>query len=146
VLANDRGPNNLNARRVMAVDTTGTEGTVAVTPDGSSVSYTPDGQFEHLGIGEQATDSFTYTLQLGRGGGGPTDTATVTVTVAGANDVPTIEDARFTIPENQAAQALGVVTAADVDTNDVLNFAITSGNNAGLFSINAFTGELSTTG
>jgi VCBS repeat-containing protein len=143
VLANDGGPDNLNARRVVAVDTTGTEGAVVIASDGGSVTYAPDGQFERLGAGEQATDSFTYTLQLGRGA---KDTATVTVTVTGVNDAPEVEDASFTIPENQAAQAIGIVTATDVDANDILSFAITTGNNAGLFAINPSTGEVSTTG
>jgi uncharacterized delta-60 repeat protein len=42
--------------------------------------YDPDGQFEDLNEGEQATDTFTYTLSDGN----LTDSATVTITILGA--------------------------------------------------------------
>jgi uncharacterized delta-60 repeat protein len=42
--------------------------------------YDPNGQFEDLNEGEQATDTFTYTLSDGK----LTDSATVTITILGA--------------------------------------------------------------
>jgi uncharacterized protein YegL len=47
-----------------------------------SFSYDPNGQFDSLGAGLLATDSFDYSIEDGNGG---TDTATVTVTVVGVN-------------------------------------------------------------
>jgi VCBS repeat-containing protein len=61
------------------VQTTGTLGTVLLNQDGS-FTYDPNGQFEDLGVGETATDSFTYRVSDGNGG---TDSATVTVTITG---------------------------------------------------------------
>jgi VCBS repeat-containing protein len=48
-------------------------------------SYNPNGQFESLGTGTIATDSFTYTISDDNGG---TSSATVTVTITGVNDAP----------------------------------------------------------
>ncbi|MDP5221091.1 cadherin-like domain-containing protein, partial [Ruegeria sp. 2205SS24-7] len=67
---------------VSALDTTGTLGLVTDNGDGT-FDYDPNGAFENLGVGESATDSFSYTVSDGQGG---TDTATVTLTVNGAND------------------------------------------------------------
>jgi VCBS repeat-containing protein len=47
-------------------------------------TYTPNGAFDGLDTGEQAKDSFTYTISDGHGG---SDTATVTLTIAGVTDV-----------------------------------------------------------
>jgi VCBS repeat-containing protein len=44
--------------------------------------YDPNGQFEHLAVGESDTDSFTYTIDDGFGG---TDEATATITINGFN-------------------------------------------------------------
>ena len=52
----------------------------------TSVTYSPDGQFEFLAVGETTTDTFDYTISDGNGG---TDSATVTVTITGENDAPT---------------------------------------------------------
>ena len=56
-------------------------------PDGS-VLYDPNGAFDGLNVGQQATDTFTYTVSDGFGG---TDTATVTVTIDGLNMPPAID-------------------------------------------------------
>ena len=50
-------------------------------------AYNPKAQFESLGTGQAATDTFTYRINDGNSG---TDTATVTITVAGINDSPSI--------------------------------------------------------
>ena len=67
-----------------SINTTGTVGSVTNHHNGT-FSYNPNGQFEHLGVGETATDTFTYTVHDGHGG---MDTATVTVTIHGQNDAP----------------------------------------------------------
>ncbi|MEZ6046211.1 MAG: proprotein convertase P-domain-containing protein [Planctomycetaceae bacterium] len=48
-----------------------------------SIEYDPNGQFEYLGVGQQATDTFTYTIADENGN---TSTSTVTVTINGAYD------------------------------------------------------------
>ncbi|PWR04450.1 hypothetical protein DKT77_00335, partial [Meridianimarinicoccus roseus] len=82
-LNNDTDP-NADPLAVSGVDTTGTLGLVTDNGDGT-FGYDPNGAFEALAAGEQATDSFTYTVDDGQGG---SDTATVTVAITGQNDAP----------------------------------------------------------
>jgi VCBS repeat-containing protein len=80
LLGNDIDPDSgVNGRRIVAVDTSETEGTVSLT--NSSLTYSAAGI--DLAPGETLTDSFTYTVNDGYGS---TDTATVTVTVTGGED------------------------------------------------------------
>ena len=99
--------------------------------------YDPNGQFDHLGHGDQQTDTFYYTITDGKG---LTDTATVTVTLTGPNTAPTIDPTQgfaFLIPEHSAnGSVVTTVVADDVETPaGGLSFAITSGNTNGAFSI-----------
>ena len=57
---------------------------ITLNADGT-FSYAPTDQFESLGAGDTATDSFTYTLSDGL----ETATAAVTITINGVNDAPT---------------------------------------------------------
>ncbi len=60
------------------------------------------------------------------------------------NTPPVIADQLFQVSEDAAVAAtLGIVVASDVDTEQSLTFAITSGNDAGTLAIDAATGELS---
>ncbi|MCP4303682.1 MAG: hypothetical protein GY788_02135 [bacterium] len=64
-------------------------------------------------------------------------TAIVTVDVTNVNEAPTAGDFDTTVPQDTATGTeLGTVAASDPD-NDPLSFAITAGNDADLFSINA---------
>lgn len=93
-----------------SLDTTATLGTVTRTPD-DRVLYDPAGQFETLGPGEQANDSFTYTI---RDSGGATDTATVTLTIDGAAEP---------LPEISIADA--AVGEGDPGATPTLDFVVT---------------------
>ena len=88
---------------------------------------------------ETAT-SHTLTVQA-TDSGGRTDTAEVIITVANANDESPMFGAAIynaIIAENAVRGTVLVqIDAADADANDTLNYAITSGNDDGLFSINA---------
>jgi VCBS repeat-containing protein len=83
VLANDTDIDG-DTLSVTSINTTGTLGLVTNNNNGT-FTYDPNGMFEHLAIGEQAIDTFTYTISDGHGG---TSTATVTITVVGAPDAP----------------------------------------------------------
>lgn len=61
---------------------------LTVNADGS-YSLDPNGQYDHLGVGETATESYEYTISDGNGG---EDTATVTITIIGVNDAPVAVD------------------------------------------------------
>ncbi len=69
---------------------------IILNPDGT-FSYNPNGQFDNLGVGETATDTFTYTINDGIADS--TD-ATVTITINGVNDDPVAtEDNLQTSPQ-----------------------------------------------
>ncbi|MBB5209069.1 cadherin domain-containing protein [Chiayiivirga flava] len=76
-----------------------------------------------------------------------TDTATVNVTVIDLNEVPVLADASFNVAENSASgTVVGTLDASDPDATApfaTLVFAITAGNDAGTFAIDAGTGVLS---
>ena len=86
VLDNDIG----TTKSVQSFDTTGTIGLVTDNGDGTFL-YDPNGQFNHLNNGENATDSFTYVLW----DGGAPDIATVTMTITGVSPPPSGVFAEF---------------------------------------------------
>ncbi len=117
---NDRDDDTLAVTAV----TNGTYGNV--TTDGTTVTYTPTDAADALAAGEQATDTFTYTVSdanspwhlhglFGLFSHGHTDTATVTVTLTGVNDAPNaVAD---TVTGQIGEDAAG--TVIDVLSNDV---------------------------
>ncbi|MFC7050914.1 ABC transporter transmembrane domain-containing protein [Emcibacter nanhaiensis] len=65
----------------------------------------------------------------------------VTITINGTNDAPEITSSlAVNVAENTTA--VQTVTATDVDTNDVVSYSITGGDDQSLFSINSSTGVL----
>ena len=75
--------------------------------------------------------------------GGLTDDAAVTVSLTDLNEAPTAVDAAFVLAENTAdGTVVGSVSASDVDAGDALSYAITAGDPAGAFAIDAATGEI----
>ena len=117
-MANDTDPDD--PLQVSGVNTSGTLGSVSWNADGS-FTYDPNGKFEHLAVGETATDTFTYTVSDGKGG---TDTATVTITIHGANDAPVAADDAYATDEDTPLQRGGnlglLANDSDPDTSDVL--------------------------
>ncbi|MCR9201123.1 MAG: Ig-like domain-containing protein [Planctomycetaceae bacterium] len=117
VLANDTDPAGLlDPLEVISIDTTGTAG--LVTFSASGVSYSPNGQFESLAVGQTATDTFSYTISDGDGG---TSTASVTVTINGENDAPTANPDFATTTENQSVTVDVIANDTDPDIGDVLS-------------------------
>jgi VCBS repeat-containing protein len=99
--------------------------TLAMTATGG-FTYRPNNAFETIGLGETATDIFTYTI---RDPGGFTGTGTVTVTITGRNDQPLIE-ASSVLTDAFSEQtgvtdsptvlsADGVIGFSDIDTTDL---------------------------
>jgi VCBS repeat-containing protein len=122
VLGNDTDPDASDTLAVSAVNgvaadvgqtvTLGSGAKLTLNADGT-YSYGPNGSFESLGVGQTATDSFSYTVSDGHGG---TSTATVTITVNGANDGPTAADDAGSATE--AGTAAGSNASGNVLTND----------------------------
>ena len=91
----------------------GTAGTVGkVTVNGGTFSYDANGKFESLGVGETATDSFTYTVTDAFGAA---DTKTVTVTIVGQND---LASTRTDIAGVEKNGSINVAAAKGVLAND----------------------------
>ncbi len=78
VLSNDADGDSDNLT-ITGFDASDTLGLVTDNGDGT-FTYDPNGQFDDLGVGETAQDTFTYTVSDGNGG---TDTVTVTITITG---------------------------------------------------------------
>ncbi|MGB3714659.1 MAG: Ig-like domain-containing protein [Candidatus Promineifilaceae bacterium] len=114
VLANDTDADNSDTVSVSSLNTAGTIGIVTNNWDGT-FEYDPNSQFETLGVGQEATDTFEYTLSDDNGG---IDTATVTITIIGANEAPTADDDSYNTNEDTplTASAPGVLdNDSDVD-------------------------------
>ncbi len=82
--ANDDDPHAVDGLSLTGLNDSGTLGTVSFFGF-DTVEYDPNGMFESLAEGEQATDSFEYEIT---NLSGLRDTATVTVTITGMNDGP----------------------------------------------------------
>lgn len=92
--------------------------------------------------------TFTLTVQVSDSAVPPlTGSATITILVNDVNDIPLVNAASFSIPENSPASALlGSITYSDRDTGQTHAFSITAGNTAGAFSIHPVTGALTAAG
>lgn len=78
--------------------------------------------------------------------GSRTATATITVEVGDVEHDPVIDDQQLEVAESSAAgAAVGTIEAADAD-GDTITFAITGGNEADRFALDATTGRLTLAG
>ena len=75
VLANDSDIDT-GSLTVTNLDTSGMSGNLVLNTVDGSFSYDPNGAFDHLDVGEQATETFTYTAN-----DGTSDSNTVTATI-----------------------------------------------------------------
>ncbi|NOY62254.1 MAG: cadherin repeat domain-containing protein [Gammaproteobacteria bacterium] len=131
----------------------------ATDPDNSSLSYTitagnTGGVFTINGasgeisvVNNNNLDFETtpiYTLTVQASDGILTDTGVVTINVTGVNEAPLVGDQFIgSVAENAPnGSVAGVVSASDPE-NDTLSYAITGGNDAGIFVINSTSGEIS---
>ena len=105
VLGNDHDPDG--DPLVIASATDPAHGTVAVTGEGTGLTYAPDANYCNAPPGT-APDTFTYTLTPGG------STATVTVLVLCADDAPVAVDDTATVAQDAGATAIDVL-ANDTD-------------------------------
>ncbi len=122
VLANDTFAPDAGETLTITAVTQGTNGSVAITGSGTTVSYTPNANYS-------GSDSFTYTISDGNGG---TDTATVSITVSNVNDNPTANDDTATVAEDSGANAIPVLANDSIspDSGETLTIAaVTQGTN-----------------
>jgi hypothetical protein len=105
VLANDTFAPDAGETLTITSVTQGTNGSVAITGGGTTVSYTPNANFF-------GSDSFTYTISDGNGG---TDTATVSITVTPVNDAPVANAGPDQTASCTSTVALNGTASSDVD-------------------------------
>ena len=71
-------------------------------------------------------------------GGLLSDSAAVSIGLTNINEAPTVGDQGFSVDENATVGTMvGIVAASDPDAGDALSYAITTGNEAGAFGIDA---------
>jgi len=109
VLANDKDIDG-DTLQVDSVNLAGARG-LAVRNADNTVTYNPNGAFDYLKMGQEATDRFTYTISDGHGG---TSTAAVTVTIFGASDPPVAVNDAVTTTEDESV----VIDVLFNDTDD----------------------------
>ncbi|MEQ1653109.1 MAG: VCBS domain-containing protein [Hyphomicrobium sp.] len=129
-----------------------TEGRILGTGDftvtGSTFALTTHGLAAFNALAENAADSFVF--DFGVSDGSVTTQNAFSVTINGVNDAPEFTEADDTydfgpINESQGAGVVvGTVAALDPDNGDSVLYAITGGDPAGHFTIDAATGEIST--
>ncbi len=117
VLANDTDIDTGDTLTIVAVDTTGTMGSVGFS--GAGVTYDPGMGFQSLGAGATATDTFAYTI---RDASGAMSTAAVTVTITGGNDAPSAVTDVASAAEDGPPVVIDVLANdSDVDAGDSLS-------------------------
>ncbi len=71
------------------------------------------------------------------------DSETIVITVNEVNDAPVIENQSFAVNEYSVnGTVVGIALASDVDTGDVLSYAIIGGTGATAFAIDSATGQI----
>ena len=111
------------------------------------------GAITYVGNGENfEADNADFTLTVQASDGTLSTRTTVTVQVTNVNEAPEFASGSysFTLPENADGSdhsiPIGRVSATDPDANSTLRYSIVSGNNTGLFKINASTGTITYVG
>ena len=105
--------------------------------DAATGALTVAGALDH-----ETTPSVSLTVEAGSGGGTATVTATVTVTDVDEPPAFGAADYAFSVAEDAAVgAAVGTLTAADPEDGAV-TYALTAGNDAGAFALDAATGAL----
>ena len=102
-------------------NTAGQYGTLNVDADGN-YTYTLNNAspaVQGLGVGENLTDTFPFTVSDGHGG---TATNTLTVTINGTNDAPIVAAATTAIAEDTAGVSGILPMPTDVDVHDTVSF------------------------
>lgn len=120
--------------------TTSTAGSVTILANQTTASFS-------VGIaandGSEFAEDFTVTVTDASGDVVATLDNTILDTSSNDTTAPTIDTTAMSFDENQVANAVvGTITSSDAD---VASYAITGGNDAGYFAINATTGAVSIT-
>ena len=110
-----------DTRRVTSVSNpTANYGTAVLDPVTARVTYSTGSGFDYLAHNEQASETFSYTVEDRFNG---TDQGNVVVTVTGVNDAPeAVDDVQY-ISEDSSKTFDPTLNDRDVDNGDVLHLA-----------------------
>ena len=111
---------------VLSVDTTNTEGSAAIDPGDTTITFTPKPDFF-------GTDIFNYTISDGSGG---MDTASVNVTVSPVDDKPVAVNDNIAIDEDSTVTISVLSNDVDVDGDQLLIQSIDTTGTVGEVTIN----------
>lgn len=123
--------NDSTAEGTITLTSFNTNATIGIVSDNldGTFSYDPAGRFDHLQIGEDASDSFTYTITNTYG---DTATGTVNITITGLNDVPVAGTDSFSVRQTQTVNvslAKLLVNDGDVDGDTLTVTAVSLSTN-----------------
>jgi VCBS repeat-containing protein len=113
VLANDTDVDAGDTKAIVSVDTSATIGTVSIV--NGQLFYDAASQFQSLGAGATATDTFSYTM---KDGAGVEQSSAVTVTITGVNDGPVAVADTATTTEDAVTTIDVLANDTDVDAGD----------------------------
>ena len=135
ILANDSDPENDPLTVRLPAQKKG-NGLLTDNGDGT-VTFSPNGDFDWLGVGKTTKREFSYSIDDGHGG---TDDALITVTITGVNDPPTaVDDQAGTDEDTPVTVAVPGVLGNDTDPeNDPLTVSTHDATSAagGLVTVN----------
>ena len=115
---NDTDVDRGDTRRVTSVSNpTGNRGTATLDPVNGRVNYVTGSGFDYLADGEQASETYSYTVADRFGG---TDRGDVTLTITGKNDAPQTVNDVVILNEDQGIRFNPAANDRDVDNADVL--------------------------
>ncbi|HEX8573833.1 MAG TPA: Ig-like domain-containing protein [Allosphingosinicella sp.] len=99
----------------------GVYGTLVMNANGT-YTYTPNSLAQSLALGQNVTDTFTYTVS----DGSLSDTGTLTITIAGRNDAPTANPDTAATGENSTVLVDVLANDSDIDNGAVLTVTAAS--------------------
>jgi VCBS repeat-containing protein len=122
VIGNDYDIDATDTIQVVAVDPTGLAGSLTYLGDGK-FAYDPSGAWDHLAVGQSATETFRYMIADQHGA---TAIAEAEILIHGVNDAPTAVTDQFVGYETigfYAPIAALLANDYDVDSGDTFQFA-----------------------
>ncbi|MDD5058244.1 MAG: putative Ig domain-containing protein, partial [Sideroxydans sp.] len=132
LLVNDSDPDAGDSISMVGFDAVTANGNAVVQDGSGNLILDIGNNYQSLGAGQTATDSFTYTIA---DAAGATSSATVEVTINGVNDAPVTATAITNQQTNQDAAfsfTIPTDTFTDVDQGDALSYSVTLGDGSAL--------------
>jgi gliding motility-associated-like protein len=147
VVLDEYAPNETVVHTVVATDANADVLTYAITAGNNLSAFFINSATGEITVANSAALDFESTpviyLLVRVHDGNLYDNAIITIRLANINESPIATDALVSVAENSVyASSVHFVQVQDPDANTVLQFSITAGNSAGVFAVNASSGEI----